>query len=190
VKDVNAGFSIVNAFVWGPAPNDANGDIGEALSGQPFSEYLGTLRQGANTLSLLTPASSVLVNARLVELAAPSGLTVGAPAGNGTLSACERDYFSFAGTAGQAYTVRMNATFAGEVRVRKLAANGDYTQRLGSGNLEDTLGSTPLALIANSERVVTFTIPNNATFGTGTYIVEVDGADDVSGSYTVSATSP
>jgi hypothetical protein len=190
VKNVNGGFSIVNAFVWGPAPNDANGDLGELLTGQPFSEYLGALRQGANTLSLLTPAPSVVVDARLVELAAPSGLTVGAPAGNGSLGACERDYFSFAATAGQAYTVRVNATFAGEVRVRKLGANGDYTQRLGSGNLEDNLGGTPLALIANTERVVTFTVPNNATFGTGTYIVEIDGAEDASGTYTVVATTP
>ena len=38
--------------------------------------------------------------------------------------------------------------------------------------------------------VVTFTIPNNATFGTGTYIVVVDGTDVVSGTYTVSATTP
>ena len=190
VKNVNGSFSIVNAFVWGPAPNDANGDIGEALSGQPFLEYLGTLRQGANTLSLLTPVPSVAVDARLVELAAPSGLTLGAPAGNGTLGACERDYFNFAGTAGQAYTVRVTATFAGEVRVRKLAASGDHTQRLGSGNFEDNLGGTPLALIANTERVVSFTIPNNATFGTGTYLVEVDGTEDASGTYSVSATTP
>ena len=76
------------------------------------------------------------------------------------------------------------------LRVRKLAFNGDYTQRLGGGNGEDNLGTTPLALTANTERVVTFTIPNNATFGTGTYIVEVDGTDDVSGTYTISATTP
>jgi hypothetical protein len=190
VKNVTATGSAVNAFVWGPAPNDANGDLGEFLLGQPFTEYVGALRQGANTLSLLTDVASVEVNVRLVELAAPSGLNMGASASNGTLGACERDYFSFAGTAGQAYTVRVNATFAGEVRVRKLSGDGDYTQRLGSGNSEDNLGSTPLALAANTERVVTFTIPNNATFGTGTYIVEVDGTEDVSGNYTISATTP
>jgi hypothetical protein len=61
---------------------------------------------------------------------------------------------------------------------------------MGSGNTEDNLGSTPLALAAITERVVTFTIPNNATFGTGTYIVEVDGTEDVSGTYTISATTP
>ena len=190
VKEMNGASGGIDAHVWGPSPNTANGDLG-TLSFSSYVEYVGPLRAGANTLSLLTGGdTSLTINARLVNLVAPTALTSGAAASAGTVTACERDYASFAGTAGQAYTVRVNAAFAGDVRVRKLAANGDYTQRIGGGSFEDNLGTTPLVLATGVERVVTFTIPDNATFGTGTYLIEVDGTEDASGAYTVSVTSP
>ena len=181
VKEMNGAFGAIDAHVWGPSPNTANGDLG-TLSFDSFVEYVGPLRAGANTLSLLTGGDNALtINARLVNLVAPTALTLGAAASAGTVTACERDYCSFAGVAGQAYTVRVTAAFAGDVRVRKLSADGDYTQRIGGGSFEDNLGATPLPLAPNVERVVTFTIPANATFGTGTYLIEVDGTDDAAG---------
>jgi hypothetical protein len=190
VNKTNGTFGGIDAHVWGPSPNTANGDLG-TLTFDSSAEYVGPLRAGANTLSLLTGGENALtINARLVNLVAPTALTLGAAASAGTLTACERDYASFAGVAEQAYTVRVTAAFAGDVRVRKLAANGDYTQRIGGGSFEENLGTTPLALVPNVERVVTFTIPASATFGTGTYVIEVDGTDDAAGAYTVSVTSP
>jgi hypothetical protein len=182
-------FTFVDAKVWGPSPNVANGDL-YASQGEWSDEIIATLRAGANTLSLVNRAASAQFEARLVQLSAPTALTVGAAVTNGTLAPCNRAYHSFAGTAAQAYTVRVNGAFAGSVRVRKLALSGDPTQRLGSGSFEDNVGGTPLPLSAGVERVVTFTIPNNATFGTGTYIIEVDGTDDAAGAFTVSVASP
>jgi hypothetical protein len=190
VNKTNSVSGGIDAHVWGPSPNTANGDLG-TLSFDSSAEYVGPLRAGANTLSLVTGGDNALaINARLVNLVTPTALTLGAAASAGSVTACERDYFSFAGVAGQAYTVRVTAAFAGDVRVRKLAASGDYTQRIGGGSFEDNLGATPLALAPNVERVVTFTIPANTTFGSGTYLIEVDGADDAAGAYTVSVASP
>jgi hypothetical protein len=190
VKEMNGVFGGIDAHVWGPSPNTANGDLG-TLTFDSSVEFVGPLRAGVNTLSLLTGGDNALtINARLVNLVAPTALTLGAPASAGAVTACERDYFSFAGVADQAYTVRVTAAFAGEVRVRKLLGNGDYAQRIGGGAFEENLGTTPLALAPNVERVVTFTIPANATFGTGTYLIEVDGTDDAAGAYTVSVSSP
>jgi hypothetical protein len=190
VKEMNGAIAGIDAHVWGPSPNTANGDLGTLTFGSSM-EFVGPLRAGANTLSLLTGGNTALtINARLVDLVSPTALTLGGAASAGNVTACERDYASFAGVAGQAYTVRVTAAFAGDVRVRKLAANGDYTQRIGGGSFEDNLGATPLALAPNVERVVTFTIPANVTFGTGTYLIEVDGTDDAAGGYTVGVTSP
>jgi hypothetical protein len=183
-------FTFVDAKVWGPAPNGVNGDL-HASQGEWSDEIIAPLRVGANTLSLVNRAADAPFSARLVQLPASAvALTAGAAATNGAIAACNRTYYSFSGTAAQAYTVRVNPTFEGNVRVRKLALSGDHTQRLGSGNFEDNVGATPLPLVANTERVVTFTIPNNATFGTGTYIIEVDGTDDAAGTFTVSVASP
>ncbi|HTE41919.1 MAG TPA: hypothetical protein VK629_13930, partial [Steroidobacteraceae bacterium] len=183
-------FSFVDAKVWGPAPNGANGDL-YASQGAWNDEIIAPLRAGANILSLVNREADAPFHARLVALPSqPVALTLGAAASNGAVTPCSRVYLSFTGTAAQAYTVRVNGAFEGSVRVRKLALSGDMTQRLGSGNFEDNVGGTPLSLIANTERVVTFTIPNNATFGTGTYIIEVDGTDDATGAFTVSVASP
>jgi hypothetical protein len=63
-----------------------------------------------------------------VPLAPEQTLAVGAGASGG-IAPCERRYYTFAAVAGQAYTVRVTAAFAGSVRVRLLPPNGDVTAR-------------------------------------------------------------
>jgi hypothetical protein len=99
----------------------------------------------------------------------------------------ERDYFAFDATAGQAYTVRVNASFSGAVRVRKRSSNGDFSHRLSDLS---NLGGTPLAVAAGTELAIPLTIPNTVQFGNGVYIVEIAGGDAATGAYTVRVTSP
>lgn len=182
--------SLIDTKVWGPAPNGTNGDL-RGIGEWAASETIGTLRAGANVLSLISPVEAPQnFHVALVDLAAPTALTLNAAATNSSLSTCQRGYFNFAGTANQAYTVRVNANFAGTVHVHKLSATGDPTQREASGGDVVNVGGTPLPLVSGVERVVTFTIPNTAQHGTGTYIVDVDATEEATGSYTVSVTSP
>jgi hypothetical protein len=185
----SSGLSRVDAIVWGPSPLFTNytGDLNGQGSGNRV-EVIGNLRVGSNTLSLTTDLASSAVRARVVAVADATPLTVGTAA-NGTLAACQRGYHTFAGTAGQAYTVKVTGAFAGEVRVHKLLGTDPTTRNdppFGAGNL----GGTPLALTANVERAVTFTIGAAAPFGTGTYVVDVDAADEATGAYSVIVTSP
>ena len=83
-----------------------------------------------------------------------------------------------------------SAAFAGSVRVRKVPPNGDVTARADPPFSDANLGGTPLGLSAGVERTVAFTIPNDASHGSGTYVVEIDGNGDEAGSYTLSVTSP
>ena len=150
------------------------------------TEAIGHLFAGSNTLALISslPAST-LVNFRLVALLPATDLVTGGGPQGASLAPCERRYHQFTGTAGQAYTVRVTAAFAGSVRVYKISTSGDVTIRTAA-----TLGGTPLGLVAGSERVVAFTIPTAAPLGSGNYIVEVDGDGDAAGSYTLSLSSP
>lgn len=73
------------------------------------------------------------------------------------------------------------------MRLRKLNPNGDFTNR--TSGLFDLAGS-PFDLTAGVERVVAFTIPDDATFGSGTYIVEVTAGDSGTGAYTMTLATP
>lgn len=186
-----SGQSRVDARVWGPSALFTNygGDINGQGDGNRV-EVIGALRAGANTLSITHNLDvSTRVAARLIAVPAPSAITVGAAATGGALSPCERRYHAFDAVAAQSYSVRVTAAFAGAVRVRKLAAAGFHSVRSdppAAGNL----GGTPLALVANVERVVTFTVPTSAPFGNGTYIIEVDADEDAAAGYSVSISSP
>jgi PKD repeat protein len=180
--------------LWGNGAQ-ANLYAGEASSTLPSgsngTEFFAVTRTaGAHVLTLRT-AGSHTFSGRLLAVAAPAALTLGAAADGALDVPCARRYFSFAGTGGQTYTLRVTAAFAGTVYVRKQEASGDWTARSGGifvGSI-DVPGS-PAPLAANTERVLTFTVPTTSTFGNGTYIVEVDGDGDVTGSFTLQLASP
>ena len=191
------------------APND---NAGSAVIWAPstiFSNYMGELRVAAGTtanpnsegtvklvpgsyavtlhsspdLSITTPLA---YSGAFVNLEPPTALTLGAAPANGTIDAvAERDYWSFAGTGGQTYTVRVNAAFAGTVRVKKLFS-ADFAGRF----FLYVVPGFPAALVGGVEKVVTFTIPTDQFSGDGTYIVEVDADDVATGAYSVGITSP
>ena len=181
------GTGSVGGGVWGPDAQQTNytfGDLG--ISGfRDSTEAIGHLFAGNNTLALMSslPAPT-LVNFRLVPLLPATDLAIGGGPASASLTPCERRYHQFAGTAGQAYTVRATAAFAGSVRVYKISTSGDVTIRTPA------LGGTPLGLAVGVERVATFTIPPAAPHGSGTYIVEIDGDGEVAGAFSVSLTSP
>jgi PKD repeat protein len=186
------GQSILDARVWGPSAPFSNygGDLNGATSGT-VADVIGNLRAGANTLSAVLGLADVRpVQMRLVALPAALPLALGAAASAGTLSPCQRSYYTFSGTVGQSYTVRVTAGFTGSVRVRKLVPNGDVTARTDPPFNTGNLGGTPSALTSGAERVVTFTIPSTAPFSSGTYVIEVDGDDDGAGAFTVQAATP
>lgn len=178
--------------VWAPSSifTGYTGEFSSSLSSQTSTEGLGLLAAGNHTVTVqdtLNASGARPFTMTLVNLEEPVALTLGSAPIAGTIdSDGERDYFSFAGIGGQAYTVRVNAAFAGTVRVRKLNPNGDFTNR---GFMAD-LGGTPLTFANGVERVVSFTIPNDAGFGSGTYIVEVVADANATGDYTVRVTSP
>jgi hypothetical protein len=154
-------------------------------------EGLGLLAAGEVTVTVRnTGVGSVAVpfTVALVSLDPPVPLTAGATPTAGTIDIDgERDYASFAGTAGQAYTVRVTPNFAGTLRIRKLNPNGDYTNRTSE---IFNLAATPVALTAGAMTALSFTVPADATFGDGTYLVEVAGDAGATGSYTVQLASP
>ena len=183
-------FPRVSATVWGPSARFTNysGDLGTVGLGTVI-ESIGDLRAGTNTLSLISSlATPTTVNARLVALAPLADLTAGAAPANLSLASCERHYHRITATAGQAFTLRVTAAFAGSVRVRKMPPNGDHTVR--SDTSVYTLAGTPLALSPAVERVLSFTIPASAELGTGNYIVEIDADGDASGAYSLSLATP
>ncbi len=154
-------------------------------------EGLGLLAAGEHTVTVRhtgVGAATVPFTMALVTLEAPAALTAGAAPTAGSIDIDgERDYASFAGTGGQTYTVRVLPAFNGTLRIRKLSPNGDFTNR--ASELLNLAG-TPAALAANTMAALTFTIPADATFGSGTYIVEVVADAGGTGSYTVQLTSP
>ncbi len=83
--------------------------------------------------------------------------------------------------------MRVTPNFAGALRVRKLNPNGDCTNRTSE---IFNLAGTPLAMAAGAMTTPGFTIPADATFGNGTYIVEVVAETGLIGGYTVQMTSP
>jgi hypothetical protein len=185
----NSNSALVKGVVWGPSATATNyaGDLATTGPGNAF-DTIGNLRAGANTLTFMSSlAASAPLAFRLVPLAAPATLVAGAGLVDGTLAACQRGYVRFAGTAGDSYTLRVTAPFAGSVRIRKEAgAPGDFTLRTDTVNL----GATPQPLAAGVERVVAFTIPAAAPHGSGNYVVEIDADGDGAGAYTVSLTTP
>ncbi|RIH85338.1 Microbial collagenase [Calidithermus terrae] len=171
----------VYATVWGPSTPFSN-YTGEftASNGGSGQEAKGLLRAGPNTLTLLNTnnAGTVGFTARLVTLEPPTDVAAGGPAVGGSIDAAgERDYYRFTASAGQNFTVSVSGGFGGTVRVYKLPPNGDYTAGAGIPPFDP-----PKPFGSHS-----FTIP---TGGDGTYLVEVDGTDDATGSYSVSLSSP
>ena len=182
------GTGTVGGSVWGPDAQQTNGTYGDLnISGfRDSTEAIGHLFAGNNTLALMSslPAPTV-VSFRLVALLPATDLVAGGGPASASLAPCERRYYQFAGTAGQAYTVRVTAGFAGSVRIYKISTLGDVTIRTAA-----TLGGTPLGLAAGVERVATFTIPAAAPHSSGNYIVEIDGDGDAAGTYTTTFTTP
>lgn len=188
-----------SAVVWGPTAPFVNydGDLRSA-SAVGVSESIALLRAGANTLTLdrLEPSSFAIpggaqaaFSVRLVPLAAPEDITLGATAQSRALQIPgERRYHRFTATQGQSYTLTVQAGFEGTVHVYKLASNGNYAS---VGNVVPGL---PLALLANQSGVASFTIPgtlpSGAVFGSGAYIIQVDAAGEATGSYTVQIATP
>jgi hypothetical protein len=106
---------------------------------------------------------------------------------NGAIDiAGERDYASFAGTGGQAYTLRVTPAFDGVLYVRKLPPNGDPTQRSSF----TTIAGFPTSMSSGVEKVVSFTVPADAIYGDGTYVVEIAAAGAATGAYGVRVDTP
>jgi hypothetical protein len=98
-----AGFNQVRGTVWGPSAPFTNygGDIVGMDQGTTV-EVIGNLSAGTNTLTTDEPARrSDAATARLVPIAPPSALAVGASDG-GSIAPCERRYHTFAAVVGQA----------------------------------------------------------------------------------------
>ena len=187
----SSGQALVIGTVWGPSARFSSYG-GDLLGGGHGSsvESIGDLRAGTNTLTVFSGlAATAPMAARLVPLAAPTVLAVGASDAGSIALPCERRYYSFAAVVGQAYTVRVTAPFAGSVRVRKLPPNGDPTVQTDPPSTNN-VGGTPLALTPGVERVVAFTIPSDSAHGSGTYVIEVDADGDATGGYTASLASP
>jgi PKD repeat protein len=183
------------ATVWAPSTIYTSGYAGEfessTSSNFPSSEGLGLLAAGAYTVSVRHPGTTAGdsgYTVTLVDLEAPAPLAVDGAALGGSIDvAGERDYAGFAGTAGQAYTLRATAAFAGTLRVRKRSPDGNWSHRVGESF---NVGGTPVALAPGVESVLGFTIPADATFGSGDYIVEVAADGAGSGAYTLRLTAP
>jgi hypothetical protein len=171
----------VETVVWGPSATSANyeGDI------QPDStnrtEFVDTLRAGPHTLTLFTRLAAIDVTARLLRLPAAVDIAVGATADGGSLAPCELRTHRFAASAGQAFTLTVTAGFAGRVQVRKLDANGVAAA---------VITGTSQALVADTPRSVSFTVPTGSAFGSGDYAIEIDGDGTAAGAYTVGLGSP
>lgn len=155
------------------------------------TEALGLLAAGTYTMTVRSATTGAVATpfaASLVNLEEPAVLAPNAAASAGMLDTDgERDYFSFDGTGGLSYTVRVTAAFAGTVRVRKRSPNADFTARLNEMN---NLGGTPLGFAAGVELAVPITIPNDAQFGNGVYIVEIVSEGTATGAYSVRVASP
>jgi hypothetical protein len=177
----------------GPAPGGDSGGLQFAMpSADTRFEAVGrTTVNGAHTLTVRNPVGAS-VGGRVLLMQPPVAVTPGSAVPAQTLATpCDRRYFSFAGTAGQSYTVRVTAGFAGTLYVRKREATGDWTARGGGifvGSI-DVPGS-PASLAADTERVLTFTIPSTGAFGSGTYVIEVDAEADATGGFTLSLATP
>lgn len=183
----------LSATVWAPSTIFSNygGEFTAGVSSAAVPvEGLGPLAAGVHTISVRHPGgntSEVGYALALVDLEAPAALAVNGAAIAGELDAAgERDYASFAGTAGQAYTLRVTPQFAGALRVRKLVQPEDWTSRTDVF----TLPGMPAALAAGSPATVNFTIPADATFGSGSYVVELAGEGNATGAWTMQLASP
>lgn len=187
------GTTQVRLFGNGAPPASYGGDMVFNLpSGESRLEQLGRTRvAGAHTLTIANVRGADVAG-RLLVMEPPGAVAPGTAVPAQTLATpCDRRFFSFAATAGQSFTVRVTAGFAGTLYVRKQEAGGDWTARTGGtfvGSI-DVPGS-PASLSANTERVLSFSIPSTSALGTGTYIIEVDASDDATGGFSLSLSSP
>jgi PKD repeat protein len=158
----------------------------------PPTESLGLLNAGVHTVSVRNNNASgpVQFNVALIDLEAPAALAANGAAVAGQIdAAAERDFASFNASAGQAFTLRTTAAFAGTVRIRKLSPDGNWAAR------DDFFGtfsipSTPISLAPAVQSVFGFTIPAAAPMGDGSYIVEVAADGSATGSYSIELSSP
>jgi hypothetical protein len=186
--------------LWGPTAPFTFYD-GDLRAGQSTgdSEAIATLRAGAHTLTLdrtdppsFTGPGGALAAFRawLVPLPLPEAITLNAAAQARSLQTPgERRYHRFDAVLGQSYTVKVQAAFAGTVRVYRQAGGGNYTS-VGT----NLLPGFPVALTAGALRTTSFTIPgtlpSGAVFGSGVYVIEVDAGGDATGGYSVELSSP
>ncbi|HSW26585.1 MAG TPA: hypothetical protein VLJ62_27780, partial [Burkholderiaceae bacterium] len=180
------------ATVWAASSVFSNYS-GEFTSSAALSSYdfegLGPLPAGTYTVTVRNrhDAAAASYAVGLVDLEAPTALAVnGAPLSGTVDSAGERDFASFEATAGQAFTLRTTAAFAGTVRVRKLVVADQWAGR----NWPQTIPGMPVALSAGVQSVFGFTIPSDLNFGSGTYVVEVAPDPAATGGHTMQLSSP
>jgi PKD repeat protein len=142
----------------------------------------GTLAAQGNRLLLLGRASSTLA-LRLTPNPTPATLQLGAAAAAGSTGPCRSGYHRFAGTPGTAYTARIDAAFAGTVRVYFQNASTDWVSRGATA-----AGLTRALPAGGGVTNHSFTLPGN--FSAGTWVIEVEAAEGSSGNYTLQLTSP
>jgi PKD repeat protein len=181
----------LSATLWAPTTPFANytGELsifgGEVVGGSRAGENVTLLQTGSHTLTALNRNDSGTIDytMSLVALEAPVDLVTGGAATSGSIGvAGERDYYRFAGTASQSYTLNVTAGFGGNMYVRRLPGSGNHTDRAAT-----TLATFPRMLSAGVPLSAAFTIPADQG---GVYIVEIDGDQAATGSYTVQLTSP
>jgi PKD repeat protein len=189
----------VRGVLWGPTAPFVNydGDL-RAAQANGEGEAIALLRAGAHTLTLdrtdppftaVPGGPAAAFSAVLVPLPAPEAIAPGAAAQARTLQTPgERRYHRFDAVLGQAYTVQVQAAFAGTVRVYRQA--GSNPTSVGT----NLLPGFPLALAPGELRSTSFTIPgtlpSGAVFGSGVYVIEVDAGGDATGGYTVELRTP
>lgn len=141
----------------------------------------GTLAASGNRVLLLARQAAT-ASLRIVPNPTPDTLTPGAAAVAGSTGPCRSGYHRFAGTPGTAYTARIEAGFEGTVRVYFQNSSSDWVDRAL------TASGLSRSLTAGGVTVHGFTLPTN--FGAGTWIIEVEAANEGSGSYTVELGGP
>jgi hypothetical protein len=180
-------------IIWGPSAPFANYDNGDlAVPDQDVNRTLdsvylrGDLRTGQQTITLFQrTANPIDYIARLSgPEAAPTALTLGAADVIGNALPCQRGLHRFDATLGSTYSVRVNATFNGTVRVLWVDSQGVVRR----SNVR-TPGVQTLA--AGLEQVLTGTFRTGNETGAAVFAIDVEpDATSAGGSYTVRVTSP
>ncbi len=179
----------LSAIVWGPSATSSTytGDL-RSSTGDPgplqSRLFYGNLRAGTNTLSLVNATgAAIAVQGRMVQHTPPADLVVGGAPGSGSIQPCTRGFHRWAATIGTTYTVRVTADFAGTVRVTRQAGSDFATHAERNPGV--------LRLVPGVETVLSDTFRAGEALGSAaTFVVDVEGDLDASGSYTVTVSTP